>query len=288
MIKEKAFAKLNLNLHILANPSYKKKTGYFQIHFINSELNLYDELTFEAQPKKISLICNVKELQTKENLVYRAASLLKKEIGNSQLGVKITLLKKIPVCAGLGGGSSDAAMTLRSLLQLWNVKKKATMNKICSSLGSDVFYSMRGGLCEITGIGNKVKSIQHKPFSLWAVLVTPAVQKPSTSWMYSHLHIDKIGNHVYKLRNMKKALLNGDKNIFLNSIYNDFDTTIEHLFPEVRSIKNSLHKNGALAEYVAGSGLTVVGIYDTEKLALMAFNNLQVQYKTLVWTNIKS
>jgi 4-diphosphocytidyl-2-C-methyl-D-erythritol kinase len=115
MIKKKAFAKLNLNLHVIPQ---KNSNGYHPVRFINTQLTLHDELLFEPIQNGIEVICSHKEMPKQEdNLVYKAALLLQ-EMDPQKRGIKITIRKNIPIKAGLGGGSSDAAVTVHALSKL--------------------------------------------------------------------------------------------------------------------------------------------------------------------------
>ncbi len=289
MIKVKAYAKLNLNLHILPDLKYKGETGYYPVNFINSELDLHDDLYFENQKGKITFSCsNNKALSNKDNFVYRAAFLLKKEIGDSQLGVKIVLKKQIPVKAGLGGGSSDAAATIKTLLKLWKVNILPTqMAKIINPLGSDVFYFMQGGLCEVLGRGECVSKLTNPLPKLWLILITPSISKPSTSWMYQNIFIRNIGKHLNKFEKLKQNIINKDKKEIFNSLHNDFEDFINKQYPDLKNIKKDLSRSGSIKELVAGSGLTVVGFYLSKQKSLTAMKNLQMKYKNIIWTYTK-
>ncbi len=286
MIKEMAHAKLNLNLHIFPDLKFKKETGYYPIHFINCELELHDDLYLEKQEGRVTFTCDNKQLSNDENLVYKAALLLKKEINNAMLGVKITLRKRIPIKAGLGGGSSDAAATIRGLLKLWEVTITPSQQaRIIDSLGSDVFYFMKGGLCEVLGKGESIIGLSASLPKLWAVLIIPSTSKPSTAWMYKNVNLATIGLNINKIKELKNEILKKRKIEILNSLYNDFDEIINNLYPNLESIKKDLSNSGSERELIAGSGLTVVGFYRSKQSALTAYKNLQVKYKNIIWTH---
>ena len=288
MIKERAHAKLNLNLHIFPDLKFKKETGYYPIHFINCELELHDDLSLEKQEGRITLTCDNEELSNDENLVYKAALLLKKEINNAKLGVKITLRKRIPIKAGLGGGSSDAAATIRGLLKLWDVTITPSQQKgIIDSLGSDIFYFMQGGLCEVLSKGESVVKLSASLPKLWAVLITPPTSKPSTAWMYKNINTSTIGLSLDKLNTLKDGIVQKKKKDIINSVHNDFEKIIAELYPTLENIKKDLKSSGSLHELIAGSGLTIVGFYLTKQSAEKAFINLQIKYKNIIWTHTK-
>lgn len=288
MIREKAYAKLNLNLHILPDLKFKKKTGYYSIQFINCELDLHDDLYFENQKNKITFICDNKELSNNENLVYKAAFLLKKEIGNPNLGVKIFLQKRIPIKAGLGGGSSNAAAVIKGLLKLWKVTlRPIQITKIINLLGSDIFYFMQGGLCEVLGKGDHVIKLPNILQKLWMVLIIPAISKPSTSWMYKNINVNMTGLNLDKIEQFKNKIINKKKVEILNSLHNDFEDMIAVQYPDLEIIKQDLKNSGSIKDIIAGSGLTVAGFYPTRQMALEAFTSLQSKYKNILWTHTK-
>ena len=147
MIKEKAWAKLNLNLHLIPK---RLKNDLYPVRFINCQINLFDELSFETIKKKIEGIAE-------DNLIYQAAILLKKLVRNQDLGARIYLKKNIPIKAGLAGGSSDAAAAIKGLAKLWKIKlSQSQLNYLADKLGKDVHYCLQGGLCQIEGDGSKI------------------------------------------------------------------------------------------------------------------------------------
>lgn len=288
MIKEKAYAKLNLNLHILPDLQFKKETNYYPIHFINCELELYDDLILEKQEGKITFICDNEELSNNENLVYKAAYLLRKEIGNNKLGAKITLRKRIPIKAGLGGGSSDAAATIRGLLKLWGIAiMSSQLTRIIDSLGSDVFYFMQGGLAEVSGKGERVLKLISPLPKLWIVIITPVISKPSTRRMYENINLETIGLKLGKIGLLKRAIINKKKVDIFNSLHNDFENIIKLHYPNLETIKKNLAGSGSIREYVAGSGLSIIGFYKSKKSAQAACKTLQVKYINAIWTHTK-
>ena len=189
MIKEKAYAKLNLNLHIIPQPL---KNGLYPVKFINCQINLFDELLFKPIKKKIEGVAE-------DNLVYKAAVLLKKLINGKSLGVRIYLKKNIPIKVGLGGGSSDAAATIIGLAKLWKIKlNQAKLNYLADKLGKDVFYCLKGGVCEVLSDGSVIHDLRLTLPKLFLVIVIPDKEKPSTAWMYQNLDKELIGKNLDK------------------------------------------------------------------------------------------
>lgn len=141
-IAYRSYAKINLYLDVLG----RRRDDYHNIETIFQSVDLADELFFSDQPSRITLVCSVPELGTVEsNLVYRAATLLKERTG-CPLGARIQLEKRIPIAAGLAGGSSNAAATLVALNTLWNLRLTANaIRTLALELGSDVPYCTVGG-----------------------------------------------------------------------------------------------------------------------------------------------
>ena len=291
MIRRKAYAKLDLAIHI--DPK-KKADGYFPVHYIDCQIDLCDRLGFENQANKIEVGCDDPSLpEGKDNFVNRAAQLVKKTIGRKSLGAKITLEKNIPIKAGFGGGSSDAAATILGLLNLWKVKLDESQKKrIARSLGKDFYYSLYGGLSEVIGDGKnyKVTVLSSRLPRLWLLIVVPSEQKPSTAWVYEHLKTKDIGHNFDKLEKLKTAILKSDKIGILKNLTNDFEDFMSFNFPIIGTIKTDLARVGAQATIMAGSGLSVVGFFDSLKNVQAAKNklkNMQGLKKVLV-TKIKN
>lgn len=286
MLKTKAPAKLNLGLHILPR---RFKNGLYPIKFINCEIDLHDELYFKLIKNKIKIIADNPQLSDeKNNLVYKAAYLLKKFTKNKELGVEITLKKNIPIRAGLGGGSSDASSTLKALIKLWQVKiNDNQLFKIVGQLGKDVFYSLKGGVCEVLDDGSLVNKFKSKMSKFSLIIITPEEKKPSTDWMYKHLDCNLIGQNLKKFFNLKKAVIANDRKKILINLFNDFEMMVLNHFPTISKIKDELLKEGALRTLLAGSGLSVTGFFTDEKKAKKAFDNLKIKYKNAFYEQTK-
>jgi 4-diphosphocytidyl-2-C-methyl-D-erythritol kinase len=278
MIKKKAFAKLNLNLHIAPQ---RNSDGYHPVHFINTQLALHDELLFEPVEDGIEVVCDHEEMPRQEdNLVYKAALLLR-ELDLQKRGIKITIKKNIPIKAGLGGGSSDAATTIRTLCELWNIDLSDEQRKrLVNNLGKDVHYSLSGGIAEVGGDGDEVIPLPFNTPKFWVVILVPKESKPSTGWMYSNIDKTKIGKHFHYLPKIKEAI--EVKNGFLNYVFNDFESDVFKHFPVTLTMKKDLEKNGAIATLLCGSGLSVVGFFTGREKAIAAQELLSNKYKEVI------
>lgn len=285
MIKEESWAKLNLSLNLLPQ---KLPNGFYPVKFINCETDLHDELFFEARAKDIEIICEDLRIPQENNLAYKAAIFLKKLVQNPKLGVKITLKKKIPLKAGLGGGSSNAAATIKGLSQLWQTHlTEQTKHLLAGKLGKDVYYSLKGGLCEVSGDGSKVVTLEDNLQVFHLLIIVPKEEKPSTAWMYQHLNKEQIGKNIDKYKKLYNAIKEKNKKGILNNLFNDFESLAVASFPIIQKIKKDLEKADASKTLLAGSGLSVVGFYETERQAVKAKEKLLKIYPQIIYAKTK-
>ncbi len=257
-----AFAKLNFNLHILPE---KLSNGFFKVKFLNHQAVLADDVVLEETSKGIELTCDDLNLACDEtNLAYRAAQAICDWTKNTN-GVKIRLKKKVPVTGGLGGGSADAAAVILGLDFLWDLKLTDQEKlEIAKDLGMDVCYSVIGGTCLIEGGGEKVSRLNFSLPKMTLLIVSPSTHKPSTAWAYKTLDPDKIGRNLGKLEKMIEAVKKKDVLSIAQNLHNDFEDSILKKYNEVEQIKEMMRKTGALGTLLAGSGLSVFGIYKDE------------------------
>jgi len=287
MIKKRTFAKLDLAIHISSN---KLNDGHYPVDYIDCQINLFDELLIEQKGQDIEIICdNPNVPKNKENLIYKAAQLLKDIKGDKKLGAKIILKKSIPIKAGFGGGSSDAAATLQALEKLWKIKlTKDQVSNLAKKLGKDFYYSLHGGLAEVQGRGKnyKVIPLSYRLPKFWVLIIVPSAQKPSTSWVYEHLNTKSIGQSFDRFKRLKKAISENNKENILGSVYNDFEKSVSSHYPVVKKIKEDLTKAGASAALMAGAGLSVVGFFNSSQKVKEAKRKLTNKYSQIFITKI--
>jgi 4-diphosphocytidyl-2-C-methyl-D-erythritol kinase len=286
MIKLKTYAKINLNIHLLPN---KLENGLYPLKYVICQIDLYDEIFIENIKNKIILTTSDKKLPVDEkNLVYQAAKLLKDEVNNNKLGAKIKIIKKIPVKAGFGGGSSNAASVLLALIKLWGVKiTKEQIFKIADQLGKEVYYFLKGGVSEVLYDGSKVNRIVSNMPKIWLVMISPNQKKPSTGYMFESVNPKLIGKNQIKFKKLKKAILKNDVLGIVKNLHNDFELFALKKYPEIIKIKNDLIKNKALSSIMTGAGLYVVGFFDNKVEAKNAYNRLMGSYKSVIFSNAK-
>lgn len=285
-MKVKSFAKINLNLHI-----HQKKEGdnFTPLTLVNNQINIFDELEFTRQIGKIELFCYPKNIlpQDENNLVFQAATKLKEFSKNPKLGVKIKLHKNIPITAGMAGGSSNAAVTLKSLIKLWKIKiSRQKLLKIASDLGKDVPFFLSTNPCRLTGYGDIPHSIKFKLLKFYLVIIYPnSSQKPSTGWMFQHLNFSRTGKNICKSETLLSAIKSKDKDKILTNLHNDFEIIVFKLFPETQKIVDDLLNQNASTTLLSGSGLGIIGFFKNRILAKSAFDTLKKQYSKIFFTH---
>ncbi len=285
-MKIKAFAKINLNLHI--HPK-KVSDQFTPLTLINCQINIFDKLEFINQKDKIELICYPQNilLSDESNLIFQAASKLKEFSKNPKLGAKIILHKNIPITAGMAGGSSDAAATLKALIKLWHLKiSHQELFKISRNLGKDVPYFLSTKLCRLTGYGDIPHPIKFTPQKFYLVVIYPNTeQKPSTGWMFQHLDFSLTGKNTSKEKNLLSAIKNKNKEKILQNLHNDFETIVFNYFPETQKIVYDLLFQKADTTLLSGSGLGIIGFFKNKPLAQKAFIKLKTKYKKIFLTS---
>jgi 4-diphosphocytidyl-2-C-methyl-D-erythritol kinase len=296
MIKIKACAKLNLCLEVLG----KRPDGFHNISSVFHQVDLCDELEFAAASDgRITLTCDDPRLPVNEkNLVIRAAHLLRSfesKVGSSSQactetdnlpyrrsddrlpGAKITLTKRIPVGAGLGGGSADGAAALTGLAQLWSVKLGSEdLHKMALELGSDVPYFISGGTAYVSGRGENIEPLKSDK-TYHFVIVYPGFGV-STAWAYKSLK-----NQLTKDPEYSKILYSiwakgPEASEIAKQMHNDLENAVIPAHPPIARIKEMLMAQGAAGSMMSGSGSCVFGIFPDEVSARLAHTKLKLEY----------
>lgn len=251
MLSLKAYAKINLTLEVLG----KRSDGYHEIASVMQTISLSDTLTFEPGTA-LDFRCDVPSLQTSENLVLKAARLLQ-ETTDCNKGAVIHLTKKIPIAAGLGSGSTDAAATLIGLNQLWKLTFPfERLIELAAKLGSDVAFFLYGGTALAKGRGEMVTPLLPAP-EFWLVLVNPDI-KPvpqKTAKLYAQLNKSHFtsGQYTQKL----VTHLNHGGKIENSFLFNVFEQVAFDFFQGLSGYRSRLLKAGARNVHLAGSGPTL-------------------------------
>ena len=269
MLTVYAPAKVNLVLEVLG-----RHDDYHQLSSIVQTIDLCDILNFNPD-KEISLECDEPSLEY-NNLVIEAANILKKSTGSS-LGVKMTLLKRIPWGTGLGGGSSDAAATLLALNELWELRFSLhELAHIASRLGSDVPFFVYKGTALVEGKGEKVTPLTSLS-STWFVLLLPSLIKipNKTKQMYNKLDSSHFTGGQF-VQTALSVLTRGDP-IAPALMFNVFQKPAFDFFPELDEYARTFQKAGSSTIHLAGSGPCLFSSFSEEKKANEVYSCLKEQ-----------
>lgn len=253
-ISLKAPAKINLFLEILG----KRNDGYHEIETVMQEIDLVDNLQFEETQEDVKLKCNDKNIPSDENnLVCKAANLILNECGIKK-GVLISLEKNIPVGAGLGGGSSDAAATLKALNLLWKIGlNDAELMGFAAKLGSDIPFFIKGKTSLCSGRGEKITPIEVKN-EMNYLIIFPHINI-STTTIYRNLKIDltkKIIDVSFFLNALKHHKVAGISKL----LFNRLEEVIFSTYPDLLDVKMALGHFGFCGLSVSGSGSAFFGL----------------------------
>ncbi|MCS7463211.1 4-(cytidine 5'-diphospho)-2-C-methyl-D-erythritol kinase [Paenibacillus doosanensis] len=267
---EKAPAKINLSLDVLR----KREDGYHEVEMVMTMVDLADRIEMQELPRDTIIISSQAGYipLDEKNLAFQAAKLIKDRYDVKQ-GVYIHLDKKIPVAAGLAGGSSDAAATLRGLNRLWKLNIPAEeLQRLGAELGSDVPFCVTGGTAVARGRGEKLEPIDSPP-QCWVVLAKPPINV-STSEIYGKLRAAAIQHHPSTER-IVEAIVHKRFDLLCASLGNVLEEVTLDLYPEVRQLKECMIRLGADGVLMSGSGPTVFGLVSKEAKVPRIYNGLR-------------
>ena len=247
----RAAAKVNLTLEVLG----KRADGYHEIATVMQAVDLSDRVILD-NADDLELRSGSAQVPTDaSNLAWRAAAVLKEAAG-TRAGVHIELDKRIPVAAGLGGGSTDAAGVLLGLNRLWRLNwPLERLDEVAATLGSDVPFFLRGGAALATGRGEKVESLRARSMAL--VLVNPRLPA-STAEMYGRLTPAMYSDGA-ATRTLVGFLGRSAARVAA-TLYNGMETAAAAVFPQIVQMRAALLAAGALGALMSGSGPTVFGV----------------------------
>jgi len=246
-------AKVNLNLEVLG----PRADGYHAIRSVLVPVSIHDTVTFNPGGRKFVFHGGQGTPKDEGNLAWEAVKLLTRRTGVRH-GLELRIVKRIPVAAGLGGGSSNAATVLRGLNGLWQLGlPDAELEEIGLELGSDVPFFLRGGACIATGRGEILEPIQNNtPIEL--VLVIPAL-KVTSEWAYAHVppELTRSGSSTSMV---KVAMASGRVELLASHLVNDLEEGVAAEHSIVREAKKRLRSAGAAGVLMSGSGPTVFAL----------------------------
>jgi len=261
MIRKVSPAKVNLYLRVLR----KRTDGYHDIASLMQRISLYDEMIFRPTNRGIVIRCPESSLpENQDNIVFRAAEAILAQAPHTSGGIDITINKKIPVAAGLGGGSSNAATTLMTLNEIFGLHYTTEdLMKIGINLGADVPFFIFSRTAWAFGIGEQLQAAENiPPFSL--LLINPGFEL-STKMIYRNLNLRLTNETIhysiprfYTVRDLAKGL------------YNDLETVSIRMHPILADLKKELMACGASGALMSGSGPTVFGLFEKEEQAIAA------------------
>lgn len=262
---QRAYAKINIGLDVLR----RRADGYHEVKMIMQTVDIYDELVLERRKEPgIELRMDNSDLPSGgDNLICRAADLLFREKKITE-GVNISLTKRIPIAAGMAGGSADAAAALRGLNELFDLGYSLKeLQALGVGLGADIPYCLAGGTMLSEGIGEILTPLPAPP-AAHLVIAKPDINV-STAFVYGNLHADSLAWHP-DIDGMIAALQKGDLDGITGRLGNVLETVTVKAHPVIEQIKELLRKQGAENALMSGSGPTVFGIFKEKETAARA------------------
>lgn len=271
-ISYKAYAKINLGLDVTG----VLDNGYHTVRMIMQTIDLYDKVNVKkTNTGRIEIQTNLSFLSTGEdNLVYKAAKMLMDEF-DIKSGLFIDLYKTIPVAAGMAGGSTDAAATLKAVNKLFNLG--LSTEELCKrgqKLGADVPYCICGGTMLAEGIGEILTPLPDAPNCY--VLIAKPNASVSTKQVYEDLVLDGNSEHP-DIDKMAEAIKEGNLKGVVSRLSNILESVTIKQVPVIRTIKDTMLLSGALGALMSGSGPTVFGIFEDKDIAEKCLRHLQAE-----------
>ena len=263
-IELKAHGKINLSLDVLG----RRDDGYHEVKMIMHTVGLYDSIYIRREREKgIRVECNLSSLPTnEENLMVKAARSILDEFSIEE-GLSLRLTKRLPVAAGMAGGSADAAAVFHGINQLFHLNLSTEeLEKRAVKFGADIPFCLHKGCYLSEGIGEKLKKLPTLP-PCTIILVKPAFSL-STKLIYENLHLENLTDKEHPgVDEMIEKLESGDLEEICKLGGNLLEKVSISLRPEIQAIKDFLIKEGALLSLMSGSGPTVFGIFPEEEKA---------------------
>lgn len=274
---EGAFAKINLTLDVLG----KRADGYHDIKSVMQTISLRDDIQINLGTGKPWMIhCDKEEVPTDEtNLCWKAAKLFFDTVGKDPDGLEIFITKRIPMQAGLGGGSADAAAVLRALNRHYNMPLSLpALAELGSAVGSDVPFCVLCGTAVVEGRGERIRKLPDMPECIFVVC------KPdfsvSTPELYQVIDGKEIANRPDTAA-MESAILTGDLDAIAHTVNNVFDPIVTQDHPELNYIKSIMNTYGGVGYQMTGSGSAVYGIVGNFENAAVICNMLRDNYSQI-------
>ena len=265
----KAYAKINLGLDVVR----RLENGYHEVKMVMQTVGIYDVLDFQRTAGGIVITTDSGELPTDENnLIYKAAKLMMEAYHIGE-GVKIHLEKHIPIAAGMAGGSTDAAATLKGMNRLFDLGcTLKDLMELGVKIGADVPYCVMGGTALAEGIGEKLTPLAPAP-DCYVLVAKPDINV-STKYVYEHLDAQEIVKHP-DIDGMVEAITEESLQGILDRMENVLETVTVSAYPVIQTIKDRMKELGAINSLMSGSGPTVFGIFVEKDMARRAYDKLE-------------
>jgi 4-diphosphocytidyl-2-C-methyl-D-erythritol kinase len=276
MLRARSPAKLNLTLEVLG----RRKDGYHEVRTVLQAIDLCDTLLFQLG-EHISLLCQHAPLLTGDNTILTAARLLREsQLAGTPAGATIELEKHLPVAAGLGGGSSDGAATLRALNGLWKTKlDRQTLQSLAERLGSDAPFFLYGGTALAEGKGERITQLPTAISGPIVLLVPPLTGRPEkTGQLYALLNTADFTGGQFTQRLME--VLRKGQPIAPSLLYNAFERVALGFFPGLQEYRQRFLESGASQVHLAGSGPALFTLAGDETKAARLCQTLRRQRLT--------
>ena len=265
----KALAKINLGLDVVR----RREDGYHEVRMIMQTIHLYDKLDIQKTTESgIAITSNLSYVPTNENnLVYKAGKLLMDEFDIKE-GVSVHLQKRIPVAAGMAGGSTDAAAMLYGMNQIFDLglSRKELMERGVK-IGADVPYCLMRGTALAEGIGEKLTSLP--PMVKCPVLIAKPAISVSTKFVYENLKLNEETIHP-DIDQLIKDINDKDLHAIAGHMGNVLETVTIPEYPVIAEIKEQMMKSGAVNAMMSGSGPTVFGLFEDEETVKKAYDDM--------------
>lgn len=262
-----SYGKINIALDVL----YKRPDGYHELKTIMQQISLSDKLIFNEISSGIILECKgLKIPLDSTNLVYRTWKLLTDIFGINR-GIHVTIEKNIPIAAGLAGGSSNAAATLKALNEIWGLNLSLEeLMRIGVKLGADIPFCLLGGTALAEGIGDVLTPL--KSFKDVNILIGNPGIGVSTEYAYSKLNLEN-NSHI-DIAKLVACMDKGDLKCVADNLKNIMESQIIAENPIIQKIKDNMKASGAMGTVMSGSGPTVFGLYEDEESIINAKQHL--------------
>lgn len=271
-------AKINLGLHVLR----KRKDGYHDIETVFLPIGWTDRITVEPAAS-FTMTCSDDRLPTDDaNLCMKAARLLAAAVPEESFPVHIHLEKHIPFGAGLGGGSSDAAETMKACAECWGIDED--LSDLALQLGADVSFFLTRTPSRAKGIGERLQALPTTFAPKWTVVVAVPDIHVSTADAYAGVQPDAADRP-----DLLRLVGSGDPALWRNSLVNDFEQNVVDRYPDIATLRDTMYSNGAFYAAMSGSGSSVFGLFDASAPeAYMAVRRGNVSTRTWMGTVLTS